>query len=55
MAMVEAGIKEDRGFELSMERDETNRELREQRNDLKDELALLPGACEELRAPALSR
>ena len=37
-AMVEAGIKVDRGFELTMDRDETNRELREQRNDLKDEL-----------------
>lgn len=38
-SMVEAGIKVDRGFELTMERDETNRELREQRNDLKDELS----------------
>lgn len=37
-SMVEAGMKVDRGFELTMERDETNRDLREQRNDLKDEL-----------------
>lgn len=37
-AMVEAGIKVDRGFELNLERDESRRELRKQRNDLRDEL-----------------
>ncbi|EMA43159.1 hypothetical protein C449_14312 [Halococcus saccharolyticus DSM 5350] len=34
-AMVEAGMKK---FDASVEPDETNRELRDQRNDLKDEL-----------------
>lgn len=34
-AMVEAGLKK---FDASVEPDETNHELREQRNDLKDEL-----------------
>ena len=36
--MVEAGIKVDRGFEVDLERDESRQELREQRNDLKEEL-----------------
>jgi len=36
--MVEAGIKADRGFSTGVERDETARELRRQRNDLKQEL-----------------
>lgn len=47
-AMVEAGIKVDKGFELNMERDETNRELREQRNDLRDELERARRRIEEL-------
>ena len=34
-AMVEAGLKK---FDATVEPDETNRDLREQRNDLKDEL-----------------
>ena len=37
-AMVEAGIKVDRGFEIDLERDESRQELRAQRNDLKEEL-----------------
>ena len=37
-AMIEAGIKVDKGFELIFERDETTAELRDQRNALRSEL-----------------
>ena len=37
-AMVEAGMKVDRGFKLSLERDETRRDLRLRRNELREEL-----------------
>lgn len=37
-AMVEAGIKVDRGFELSLEHDETRQDLRVRRNEIKEEL-----------------
>lgn len=37
--MVEAGIKADKGFSTAVEPDESVDELRQQRNDLKDELA----------------
>lgn len=37
-AMVEAGIKAEQGFEIIIEHDETRRELRTQRNKLKDQL-----------------
>lgn len=37
-AMVEAGMKVDRGFEVSLERDETSQDLRVRRNEIKEEL-----------------
>ncbi|MFB6187466.1 MAG: hypothetical protein ABEI86_11445 [Halobacteriaceae archaeon] len=37
-SMIEAGLKVDQGFELSLDRDESTAQLREQRNDLKREL-----------------
>jgi predicted nuclease with TOPRIM domain len=44
-SMVEAGMKK---FDGSVEPDETNHELREQRNDLKDELDRTRSRVEEL-------
>ena len=37
-AMVEAGMKAERGFEWSIDHDESRRELRAQRNAMRDEL-----------------
>lgn len=44
-AMVEAGLKK---FDATVEPDETNQELREQRNDLKDELDRARGRIQAL-------
>jgi hypothetical protein len=46
--MVEAGIKADKGFSATVAPDETARELRQQRNDLKDELARARERIEQL-------
>ena len=43
--MIEAGMKK---FDATVELDETNRELREQRNDLKDELDHARGRIHDL-------
>jgi hypothetical protein len=53
-SMVEAGMKK---FDGSVEPDETNHELREQRNDLKDELDRTRSRVEESvphKAPRLT-
>ena len=47
-AMVEAGMKAERGFDVTLEHDETRHELREQRNVLKDELDQSRTRIEEL-------
>lgn len=44
-AMIEAGLKK---FDATVEPDETARELREQRNDLRDELAHARGRINDL-------
>lgn len=46
--MVEAGIKADKGFSTIVEPDESVHELRQQRNDLKDELARARDRVEQL-------
>lgn len=51
-SMVEAGIKADRGLEAGVSPDETAAELREQRNELRDELEATRGRVEELEERA---
>lgn len=46
--MVEAGIKADKGFSTTVAPDETTHELRQQRNDLKNELARARERIEQL-------
>ena len=47
-SMVEAGIKAARGFEPGVGADETPQDLREQRNELRDELEAARGRVSEL-------
>lgn len=46
--MVEAGIKADQGFDVAVQPDETEQELRQQRNQLKEELDRARDRIEEL-------